>query len=260
MTDIHHTHHHLSSIVTGGGGGIGREIALRFASDGAAVVVADQNGDAAQRVAEEIVLAGGRALGVQVDVRDEQDVQRMVAAAVAAHGAVHVLVNSAGVGEQTAFLKQSIAEFERIVDINLTGTFRCARLAAPEMVKAGWGRIVNITSVAGMRGSSGRVSYGSSKSGVIGMTRHLAVELAPFNITVNAVAPGPVETPMVLQVHSEETRETYKRNIPMHRYGTTKEIAAGAAFLASHEASYITGHVLPIDGGMSSTVAIFKVE
>lgn len=250
----------LSAVVTGGGSGIGREMAMRFARDGAGVVVADQNADTAARVAAEIVEAGGRAVGVKVDVRLQDEVENMVALAVSQHGGLHVLANSAGVGEQVAFLKQSIAEFERIVAINLTGTYRCIKVAAPEMVRSGWGRIVNITSVAGMRGSSGRVSYGSSKSGIIGMTRHLAVELAPHNITVNAIAPGPVNTDMVKAVHTDATRETYTRNIPMHRYGTPTEISDAAAFLASEQASYITGHTLPVDGGMSSTSSIFDLD
>jgi 3-oxoacyl-[acyl-carrier protein] reductase len=249
-----------SVIVTGGGSGLGREMALRFARDGAGVIVADQNAETARSVAKEIEKAGGRAIGIKVDVRSQPEVEAMVRAAVESYGGLHVLVNSAGVGEQTAFLKQTIEEFERIVAINLTGTYRCVKVAAPEMIKAGWGRIVNIASVTGLRGVSGRVSYGSSKTGIVGMTRHLAVELAPYNITVNAIAPGPVDTEMVKQVHSQATRDTYNRNSPMHRYGTTMEIADGAAFLASDQASYITGHTLPIDGGMTATAAIFKLE
>lgn len=249
-----------TAIVTGGGSGLGREMALRFGRDGLAVVVADQNADTATAVAAEIEAAGGRAAAIKVDVRNQAEVEAMVRLATDRYGAVNVLVNSAGVGEQTAFLKQTIEEFERIVAINLTGTYRCVKVAAPEMIKAGWGRIINIASVTGLRGVSGRVSYGSSKTGIVGMTRHLAVELAPYNITVNAIAPGPVDTEMVRQVHSAATRETYNRNSPMHRYGTTTEIADGAAFLASDQASYITGHTLPIDGGMTATAAIFKLD
>jgi NAD(P)-dependent dehydrogenase (short-subunit alcohol dehydrogenase family) len=184
----------------------------------------------------------------------------MVRAAVENFGGLHILVNSAGVGEQTAFLKQTIEGFERIIAVNLTGSYRCVHVAAPEMIKCGWGRIVNISSVTGLRGVSGRVSYGASKTGIVGMTRALAIELAPYNITVNAIAPGPVDTEMVRQVHSQATRDTYNRNSPMHRYGTTMEIADGAAFLASDQASYITGHTLPIDGGMTATAAIFDLD
>ncbi|MFA7666894.1 MAG: SDR family NAD(P)-dependent oxidoreductase [Burkholderiaceae bacterium] len=247
------------AVVTGGGSGLGREMALRFARDGAAVIVADQNADTASTVSNEIVKAGGRALGLKVDVREQAEVEAMVRAAVENFGGLHILVNSAGVGEQTAFLKQTMAGFERIIAVNLTGTFRCVHVAAPEMIKCGWGRIINISSVTGLRGVSGRVSYGSSKTGIVGMTRALAIELAPYNITVNAIAPGPVDTEMVKEVHSQATRDTYNRNSPMHRYGTTMEIADGAAFLASDQASYITGHTLPIDGGMTATAAIFDL-
>ncbi len=248
------------AIVTGGGSGLGREMSLRFARDGAAVVVADQNPGTAEAVCAEIARAGGRAVAVKVDVRVQAEVEAMVQAAVDSFGGLHILVNSAGVGEQTAFLKQTVEGFERIVAINLTGSFRCVHVAAPAMIKCGWGRVVNIASVTGLRGVSGRVAYGASKSGIVGMTRALAIELAPCNITVNAIAPGPVDTEMVRQVHSQATREAYNRNSPMHRYGTTTEIADGAAFLASEQASYITGHTLPIDGGMTATAAIFDLD
>ena len=247
------------AIITGGGSGLGREMALRFARDGAAVIVADQNGDTAKAVADEINQAKGRALSLAVDVRVQSQVEAMVRAAVEHFGGLHILVNSAGDGEQTAFLKQTVEGFERIIAVNLTGTFRCIHVAAPEMIKSGWGRVVNIASITGLRGVSGRVSYGASKTGIVGMTRALAIELAPYNITVNAIAPGPVDTEMVREVHTQATRDTYNRNSPMHRYGSTQEIADGAAFLASEQASYITGHTLPIDGGITSTAAIFDL-
>ena len=140
------------AIITGGGSGLGREMALRFARDGAAVIVADQNGNTAKAVADEINQAKGRALSLAVDVREQSQVEAMVRAAVEHFGGLHILVNSAGVGEQTAFLKQTVEGFERIIAVNLTGTFRCIHVAAPEMIKSGWGRIVNISSITGLRG------------------------------------------------------------------------------------------------------------
>ncbi len=247
------------AIVTGAGRGLGREMALRFARDGAAVIVTDQDGDTAKAVATEIEEAEGRAVSLAVDVRIQSQVEAMVHTAVEQFGGLHILVNNAGVGEQAAFLKQTIEGFERVIAVNLTGTFRCVRVAAPEMIKSGWGRIVNISSVAGLRGVSGRVSYCASKGGVVSMTHALAIELAPYNITVNAIAPGPIDTEGVLQIHTQATRECYTRNVPLHRYGTAKEIADGAAFLASDQASYITGHTLAIDGGMITTGAIFNL-
>jgi 3-oxoacyl-[acyl-carrier protein] reductase len=247
------------TVVTGGGSGLGRECALRFARDGSAVVVADINLATAEAVGAEIVAAGGAAAAIRVDVCSQDEVQAMVDLAVTRFGGLHVLLNFAGVGEQTAFLKQTVAGFERIVAVNLTGTFRCVHTAAPAMIAGGWGRVINISSVTGLAGVSGRVAYGASKTGVVGMTRAMAIELAPHNITVNAIAPGPVDTAMTRAVHSQATRETYVRNTPLHRYATTTEIADGAAFLASDQASFITGHTLPIDGGMIMTAALFEL-
>ena len=232
-------------IVTGAASGIGRATAQAFAAEGAAIVAADLDGKAAAETAGTLA----RGLGVAMDVGDPADADRLVSETMAAFGRVDVLVNSAGISARAGFLETSAADFERVIRVNLTGSFLCAQAAAREMVKAGWGRIVNIASISGQRAGWGRTAYGSSKGGVIQLTRQMAVELGPLGLTANAIAPGPVETPLVVANHTSETREAYGQAIPLARYAQAEEIAAAALFLASDAAAYVNGHILNVDGG-----------
>jgi 3-oxoacyl-[acyl-carrier protein] reductase len=248
-----------SAIVTGGGSGLGAEICRSFAAAGASVVVADKDQANAAGVAEEIGRAGGRAISVTVDVADEAQVRDMTAAATEAFGGLDILVASAGTGIQKKFLDTSLEEWDRVLAVNLTGAFLCGRYAAREMVDRGGGRIINIASVAGIRGVSGRCAYGASKGGLITLTQVMAAELGAHRITVNAIAPGPVETALTRRMHTDETRAAYVRATPLGRYGTTGEIAATALFLASEGASFITGQTIAVDGGMASSGPLFEV-
>lgn len=248
------------AIVTGGGSGIGAAICRRFSADGMSVIVADRDAGGAESVARSIAEAGGRALPRTLDVTVEAEVEAMAAEAVARFGSLDVLVASAGIGIQKPMLDTTLAEFEAIIAVNLTGVFLCGRAAAKAMRARGHGRIINIASVAGLRGVPGRAAYSSSKGGVISLTQVMAVEFGPYGITVNAIAPGPIETALTQRMHTEETRRAYVGASPLHRYGTLDELAATASFLASEEASYVTGQTLAVDGGMAAAGPLFDVQ
>ncbi len=219
------------ALVTGGASGIGAAIAGRLRDEGAVVVTAD--------------IAPGA--DVRLDVADPASCAEAVAETVRRHGRIDCMANSAGIGADVPFLDTTVEQFDRIIAVNLRGTFLIGQAAARAM-RAG-GSIVNIASISGMRGSTGRSAYGPSKGGIVNLTQVMACELAELGIRVNAVAPGPVETPLTAQLHDAAARASYLRLIPMARYGTPEEMAASVAFLCSDDAGYITGHTLPVEGG-----------
>lgn len=248
------------AIVTGGAGGLGLAIARRFARDGARVVVADLGAEAARSAVDGIVADGGEALPVAVDVRVPEQVEDLIGEAEAAYGTPAILVTCAGIGRLAPILETDLDTWNDTLAVNLTGTFLCARAAARRMVEAGFGRIVVFGSVNSRRPVSGRNAYAVSKAGVLSLMQVMAIELAPFGVTVNGIAPGPIDTEMARAMHTRATREAYHAHIPMHRYGTVEEVAHAAAFLASDEASYITGHMLDVDGGFDAAGMLFDLR
>jgi 3-oxoacyl-[acyl-carrier protein] reductase len=238
------------AIVTGAGQGIGRAVAERLAADGAAVAVADLNAETADEVVRSIASAGGRAIAARTDVTDPVDAERLAADAVAQLGRIDILVNNAGILRSTRAAEVTPEEWHLVLDANLTGSFLCARAAYPALRASGHGRIVNVASMAGRATSTlGGVHYTTAKAGVLGLTRHLAREWARDGITVNAISPGIVDTPMVRGSTDPERMTQVLASIPLGRLAEPAEIAALIAFLASDDAAYITGANVDIHGG-----------
>ncbi len=239
------------AIITGGGGGIGRAAARRFAREGAKVAVADVRLEAAEQTAAEIRAAGGEALALAVDVAERASVDAMVGAVVSAWGRVDILVNNAGVLRDARLVKLAEQEFDTVISINLKGVLNCTQAVAPGMIERGYGRIINTSSVVALYGNFGQTSYVAAKAGVIGMTKVWARELGRKGITVNAVAPGFIETEMLAGVPPEILKNLADK-IALGRLGQPEDIANAYVWLASDEASYVNGIVLSVDGGVTT--------
>ncbi len=239
------------ALITGGSRGIGRAIALEFAARGAAVVVNyNKSPEEAEKVVQQIQSAGGKAAAFQADVSDFKQAESLVKFAIETFGDLHILVNNAGITRDQLIMMMPEADWDAVINTNLKSTFNCSKAAVKHMMRKRTGRIINIASVAGQMGNGGQTNYSASKAGQIGFTKALAREVAARNITVNALAPGFVDTE-ILDAIPPETLEAAIKMVPLGRKGKPEEIAYAAAFLASDEAAYITGQVLGVDGGMA---------
>ena len=239
------------AIVTGAGRGIGRAIALAFAAEGAKVVVSDVHGDSADRVARLIRDLSQDALAVEVDVSKASQVARLAQKTLEAFGTIDVLVNNAGVLRPTRLEDISEEEWDWLMDINVKGVFLCTKAVLPTMRSRGGGKIVNLASIAGRSTSTiGGAHYTTSKAAVLGLTRHAAREMAQYHVNVNSVSPGSIDTEMVREYSTAEEREEEAKNVPLGRFADPQEVARVVLFLASQEASYITGATIDINGGL----------
>jgi 3-oxoacyl-[acyl-carrier protein] reductase len=241
------------AIVTGAGSekGIGKEVAFSLAKKGAIVVVTDLNGDNALNVAEQLKQEGYKSLGIKMDTTSKESVQMAVKSVGQQYGKVDILINNAGISLPTRILDINEVEWDKVLDVNLKGIFFCAQAVLPLMIENRYGRIVNMASVAGKRGGGvfGGAHYAASKAGVFGFSKAVAREVSQYGITVNCVAPGMIDTG-IFGAENENVREKLQSNIPIGRPGNTEEVAAAVTFLASKEASYITGEEIDVNGGL----------
>lgn len=238
------------ALITGGARGIGRSIALRLAQDGVRIAIGDLIEEEGLRTQKELEEANTEAMFVSLNVTDESSAKDAIAQVTDRWGSIDILVNNAGITRDKLLLRLSEQDWDAVLNVNLKGAYACSRAVLSTMLRQRWGRIVNTSSVVGLVGNAGQTNYAASKAGLIGFTKALAREVAARNITVNAVAPGYINTQMV-QALSEELQQTVLKQIPVSRFGTPEDVANVVAFLCSEESSYITGHVLNVDGGLA---------
>jgi 3-oxoacyl-[acyl-carrier protein] reductase len=237
------------ALVTGASRGIGEAVARRLAAEGAAVIAAARTADVLDRVVASIAGDGGKAAALPLDLADPASIEAGVKSALASHGQIDVLVNNAGVTEDNLILRMSKDAWDRVLATNLTGAFLLIQAVVKSMVRKRYGRIVNVTSVVGLMGNAGQANYAASKAGLVGLTKSVARELSSRNITCNAVAPGFIATAMTEKM-TGEAKAALEGQIPLERLGAPDDVAAAVAYLASDEASYVTGHVLNVSGGL----------
>jgi 3-oxoacyl-[acyl-carrier protein] reductase len=239
-----------SVLVTGGTRGIGRAIVRAFAEDGAKVALCGRDQDRAVAAAAELAdETGGVVHGFEADIAKSEDVDALVTAATAACGPIQILVNNAGITRDGLLMRMKNEQWDEVIQTNLTGTFYTCRAVCRDMIKQRWGRIVNLSSIVGLRGQGGQTNYAAAKAGIVGFSKALAQELASRNVTVNVVAPGYIDTDMTAGFN-DEARQKLLQTIPAGRVGAADDVAAAVRFLASEGAGYITGHVLCVDGGL----------
>jgi len=238
------------SLVTGAARGIGKEIALTVAGEGSDVAICDLSSEELGGVCDQIKSLGRRSLSIECDVRNSAQVERMLEILLDKLGRIDILINNAGITRDSLLVRMKESDWDDVLTVNLKGTFNCTKAVVPSMMKQRWGRIINIASVIGLIGNAGQANYAASKAGIIGFTKSMARELASRQITVNAIAPGFIQSDMTARLPDEQ-RQKMISQIPLGKTGAPRDVAHVALFLAREEASYITGQVIQVDGGMA---------
>jgi len=238
------------ALITGSARGIGREIAFLFAKEGASIIICDVNEESARKTSEELESSGAKAISFCADVTNFSQVEEILNKILDKFGKIDILINNAGITKDGLLVRMKEADWDAVLGVNLKGTFVCTKAVSKVMIKQRKGKIVSIASIIGIMGNAGQANYAASKAGIIGFTKSIARELASRNITVNAVAPGYIQTEMTAKL-SDEAREQMLKNIPLNRLGSPEDVASVCLFLASSDADYITGQTIVVDGGMA---------